>query len=40
MAEAQGIYFDTFHAIGNLIFLTILGSRVLRILETFQRETY
>ena len=40
MAEIQGIYFDTFHAIGNFAFLTILGSRVLRILETFKREAY
>jgi energy-coupling factor transport system substrate-specific component len=32
VAEVQGLYFDTLHAIGNLAFLIILGNRTLKIL--------
>ncbi len=31
IAEMQGIYFDTLHAIGNFAFLTILGERTLNV---------
>jgi energy-coupling factor transport system substrate-specific component len=34
MAELQGLYFDTLHALGNLIFLSVLGKRTLRLFSS------
>lgn len=36
VAELQGIYFDTLHALGNLAFLSVLGRRTLRLLARAQ----
>ncbi len=36
LAEVQGIFFDTLHAIGNFAFLTILGNKLLRILNSLK----
>ncbi|WP_455277216.1 ECF transporter S component [[Eubacterium] cellulosolvens] len=38
VAEAQGLYFDTLHAIGNFAFLTILGNRTLKILYDLKEK--
>lgn len=38
LAEIQGIYFDTLHAIGNFIFLTILGNKLLRVFNIFKEK--
>lgn len=35
IAQMQGIGFDTLHAIGNFVFLTLLGNRVLRLFNEF-----
>ncbi|MGQ9543864.1 MAG: ECF transporter S component [Candidatus Bathyarchaeia archaeon] len=34
LAELQGLYFDTLHALGNMAFLSILGRRTLRLFIT------
>ncbi len=38
VAEGQGIYFDTLHAIGNFAFLTIIGNKTLKVLGTFKKS--
>jgi energy-coupling factor transport system substrate-specific component len=34
VAEAQGLYFDTLHAIGNLAFVMLLGKRTLALFSS------
>lgn len=36
--EATGIWFDTLHAIGNVLFLWFLGGKTILILERFKRR--
>ncbi len=38
IAELNNLWFDTFHAIGNAIFLGLLGRRTVTILERFRKR--
>lgn len=36
--QLNSVWFDTFHAVGNAIFLGLLGMKTIRILERFRRR--
>jgi energy-coupling factor transport system substrate-specific component len=36
--QSHSIWLDTFHAIGNAIFLGLFGARTIHILERFRRR--
>lgn len=38
VTELNSVWFDTFHAIGNAVFLGILGMKTIAVLERFKRR--
>lgn len=39
-AKATGLWFDTFHAIGNAVFLWVFGPKTIVILERFRKRFF
>ena len=38
MVESLSVYFDTLHALGNLIFIDLFGARFIEILERYRKR--
>ncbi len=38
IAQLNSVWFDTFHAIGNAVFLGLLGKKTIIILERFRKR--